>query len=135
MPHDNLNDQLNRLVSADAGEMPLAFASRVTRRRWARRATGAGAAVVAIAACFSVVMVLNRPTPSPTPNPQPDLVMIESPAPTKFGDTSLAVLSRAGLSARAFQDTPRPRAAVTSVPVVVEPPLRAFEVARVLRGL
>ncbi len=135
MPHDNLTEQLNRLASADAGEIPSAFKSRVTRRRWARRATGAGAAAVAIAACFAVVMVMNRPSPNPTPLPQPDLVMIESPATTKFADTSLAVLSRAGLSARVFQDAPRPHAAVSAAPAVTEPPLRAFDVARVLRGL
>lgn len=91
--------------------------------------------MAAVGACFALVMVLSQPSPIPAPNPQPGPLVVISPEPTKFGETSLVVLSRAGLSARALQDTPGPRVTASFPPVVAEPPLRAFDVARVLRGL
>ena len=132
MPLDNLSGLLDGLVTTDASAMPPAFARRVTRRRWMRRATRGGAAAVALIACVTAVVLLSQPTPAPIPDPAP---IAEAPTPKSFGDTSLAVLSRAGLSSPALQDAPSGRSVETFAPARTEPPLRAFEVARVLRGL
>ena len=131
MPLDNLSGLLDGLATTDASAMPPAFARRVARRRWMRRATRGGAAAVALIACVTAVVLLSQPTPAPVPDPVP---IAEAPAPKAFGETSLAVLSRAGLSSPALQDVPH-RGGEASAPTLAEPPLRAFEVARVLRGL
>jgi hypothetical protein len=134
MPLDNLSGLLDGLVTTDASAMPPAFARRVTRRRWMRRAILGGAPVVAIVACLTAVVMLHRPEPAPDPVPHPTPIA-QAPAPKVFGDNSFATLSRAGLSAPALQDIPAPRTGQTFAPVRAEPPLRAFDVARVLRGL
>ena len=139
MPLDNLHEQLEGLNAnhAPSPHPPPAFLRRVARRRWARRATTGGLAVIVIGTCVALAIVYATPAPNRTP-----IVLTPPPAPSRspvtaaFDDTSLVMLNRAGLSARVLQD---PRPSVPGVLRVVErtaePPLRAFDVARVLRGL